>query len=61
MIITECITLFSDILEELEFEIKQLRLKEWNWLPQKIYLVWLLEKTVRFVGLSNGLQTSLEP
>ena len=31
MIITECIQLFSDILGELEFEIKQLRLKEWNW------------------------------
>ena len=30
MIVTECITLFSDILADLEFEIKQLRLKEWN-------------------------------
>ena len=30
MIITECISLFSDILADLEFEIKQLRLKEWN-------------------------------
>ena len=30
MIITECISLFSDILADLEFEIKQLKLKEWN-------------------------------
>ena len=47
MIIAECITLFSDILAELEFEIKQLRLKEWNWLPEKIFLVWLLENKKR--------------